>query len=87
MTAEQQAEDWADRLALEIALDMQRHGTRFACELTASRLRLVRLQGKFEATDAAVNVINFRHPTPAALQQDYQADVDMLGQDGWGGQQ
>lgn len=86
MTAptEQESNDWADRLALEIALDMQRHGTRYACELTASRLRLVRLQGKFEATDAAVNIIDFRHPTMVTLQSEHQADVAEHGIDGWG---
>ena len=53
-------EDWADRLALEIALDMQRMGTRDACKLTAARLRLVKSEGALiggENMAAAVGVV------------------------------
>lgn len=41
-----EAQDWADRLALEIALDMRTRGTRDACAATAHVLRLVREEGK-----------------------------------------
>ena len=58
--------DWADRLALEIALDMQRLGNRDARELTAARLRLVRLNGELAAANKAV-ALAVGGPLPAVL--------------------
>lgn len=50
--------DWADRLALEIAIDMQRRGTRDACGLVAARLRLVRVEGEQDGLRQATNFVN-----------------------------
>jgi hypothetical protein len=52
-----QAEDWADQLALEIALDMQRMRNRDARELTAARLRLVRCEGEAAGINQAAAAV------------------------------
>lgn len=51
------ANDWAERLALEIALDMHRHGTQDACNLTAARLRLVKAEGERDGINQATRAI------------------------------
>lgn len=76
--------DWADRLALEIALDMQRMGLRRASELTAARLRLVKCQGEYEAAGRAASILATHGPSEATLQAEHQKDVDERGVDGWG---
>lgn len=55
-----EALDWADRLAIEIALDMRTRGTRDACSLTAARLRLVKAQGKFDGFEDAGTILGGR---------------------------
>jgi len=43
---EDEPQDWAYFLALEMALDFRTRGTRDACSLAAARLRLVRTEGE-----------------------------------------
>lgn len=81
--------DWADRLALEIALDMQRMGTRAACGLTAARLRLVRAEGEAKGLDVATGLIA-GIPAPksftardAAVLREGQLDHDQERAHGW----
>lgn len=79
------ADDWADKLALEIALDMQRLGTRHACELTAARLRLVKCQGVYEGADGtAKEVERLMRESRSVQQREHAADVEEHGIDGWG---
>jgi hypothetical protein len=47
----EESEDWADRLALEIALDMHRLGNQAARRVTAARLRVVKCEGILEGAE------------------------------------
>lgn len=76
------AGDWADRLAVEIAIDLQSYGTREACGLIAARLRAVKGEGKLEAAQEAQQLIQLALRNPV-LQREYQRDVEENGIDGW----
>lgn len=78
------ADDWADKLALEIALDHTRLGTRHACELTAARLRLVKCQGVYEGADGtAKEVERLMRESRSVQQREHQRDHDDERQHGW----
>ena len=59
---DEQHEDWADRLALEMAIDFATRGSREARTLVAARLRKLKadsiLEGHDSATKAALAAID-----------------------------